>query len=491
MTVPAALNNLTISTYMAGTDARIVLHWVCYGLQNDDFAKIERSTDGSNWALYDTAPTYTYAGYSGWGSTSSVTCSYTDGNGGNRSGTAYTLTAGQKYWYRIRNENHNEWTGYADNNSTGVSIVAGVSETLPAPTNFAVTAILVNSLPRVVGTWTDMTGETGYCVYKQKYNTLTAGWETDGLILLESTTGFLPANAIIFTDTYVVNNTRYRYSIAGFNDTETGLHTVWKEVISGIGTGVAAPSSLFATVISTTRIDLAWLDNATDETGYVVERNLYNTYNNSYDSNAWVILTDSLAVDSVFYSDTACSSTAKYKYRVKAVRNTVSSAYAEVEINGGGSVPNSPSLTGSYADPSVNLTWTYTGTTHTGFVLEKALGTGTFTVLANLGKDVRAYNDSSVIVGNTYSYRIKAVIATGDSAYGTFTITIGGGSGSDYGISDYGGANPSNEGTIIRDNYMENNGMGNIDPQFYISPKVTIDNPSISNEFIRYGIRIY
>jgi len=88
------------------------------------------------------------------------------------------------------------------------------------------------------------------------------------------------------------------------------------------GTGMAGPmppTEFTATASGTNRIDLTWVDNATNETDYVVDRSL--------DSNAWaqVILTSANVTNC---SDIILTTNTLYYYRVAASNAAGLSAYA-------------------------------------------------------------------------------------------------------------------------------------------------------------------
>ncbi len=78
--------------------------------------------------------------------------------------------------------------------------------------------------------------------------------------------------------------------------------------------GPAAPSDLTATAVSETRIDLAWTDNAQDETRYMVERRR--------GSNAWRFIAENLPTSTVAFSDTGLNTCTTYSYRVYAADAT-------------------------------------------------------------------------------------------------------------------------------------------------------------------------
>lgn len=86
-------------------------------------------------------------------------------------------------------------------------------------------------------------------------------------------------------------------------------------------TGVpTAPSGLTATAFFTgTQINLAWSDNATDETGYKIERSLNNS--------TWTQIATA-AANVRAYSDTGLSTGVQYYYRVRATNAVGDSGYS-------------------------------------------------------------------------------------------------------------------------------------------------------------------
>jgi hypothetical protein len=83
----------------------------------------------------------------------------------------------------------------------------------------------------------------------------------------------------------------------------------------------AMPTGLTATAAATNRIELAWADNASNESGYLVAR--------SPDSNAWVLVTLTGA-NATNYSDSGLATNTLYYYRVAASNAAGLSAYGSV-----------------------------------------------------------------------------------------------------------------------------------------------------------------
>src|SRR3990167_4417078 len=83
----------------------------------------------------------------------------------------------------------------------------------------------------------------------------------------------------------------------------------------------AAPSSLGATATSSSNINLAWTDNASDETGFDIERSL--------DGANWSALA-SVGSNVVSYSNGSLAASTTYHYRVRAKNGGGVSGYSNV-----------------------------------------------------------------------------------------------------------------------------------------------------------------
>lgn len=98
----------------------------------------------------------------------------------------------------------------------------------------------------------------------------------------------------------------------------------------------AAPGSLIAVASSSTQINLTWVDNANNESGYEIQR--------SPDGAAWATITTS-AANATSYSNTGLTAATMYHYRLRAVNFAGVSAFAgpvsTTTMSGGG--PGTPS----------------------------------------------------------------------------------------------------------------------------------------------------
>jgi hypothetical protein len=138
----------------------------------------------------------------------------------------------------------------------------------------------------------------------------------------------LPVNETGITDLYydvpggILNwNTTYYWRLNAINSyNNTSRWSSYRYFRTAVGPPPEAPSALVATPVSSSRIDLIWQDNSSDETGFKIER---KTGSGSYSQ----ITTVGAGVTS--YSNTYLSASTTYYYRVRAYKGTLNSNYCE------------------------------------------------------------------------------------------------------------------------------------------------------------------
>lgn len=175
-----------------------------------------------------------------------------------------------------------------------------------------------------------------------------------------------------------------------------------------------APANLTGTALSTSSVKLDWEDKSFNENEFIIERKA--------SGQASFAQIATVAANAASYTDGNLQADTQYLYQVKARNSFGSSAYAgpvTVQTKPAIVLPMAP--TGLKADTvtSVNvvLSWQDNSDNETGFKIEKATGSGSFTELAAVGSGVASYNDTSVIQGNKYSYQVRAYNGQGNSAY--------------------------------------------------------------------------
>lgn len=187
----------------------------------------------------------------------------------------------------------------------------------------------------------------------------------------------------------------------------------------------AAPTGFIANVQSSNSIRLNWVDNATNETGYQVQRSTSASFTTGLTSYNYSANTTSATISGL-------SRSVIYYFRVRAVNNTVYSGYANtatIAIPNSSTTPAKPSnLNASLQSPtSVRLTWIDLSSNETGFQIQRATNSAFTTGLVSntLNSNTNAHTVTGLTYGATYYFRVRAVGSGPDSSYSnTASISI-------------------------------------------------------------------
>jgi predicted phage tail protein len=179
----------------------------------------------------------------------------------------------------------------------------------------------------------------------------------------------------------------------------------------------AAPTNLTATAVSSSQINLAWTDNANNETGFKIERCQGPGCSNFAQINT-------VAADVTTFNDTGLSASTSYSYRVRATNLGGDSAYSNTASDttqASASPPAAPSnLTAAPVSASqINLAWTDNSGDENGFLIERCVGNNctNFAQIASVGANVTTYPDTGLSNNTFYRYRVRAFNGSGNSAY--------------------------------------------------------------------------
>jgi hypothetical protein len=218
------------------------------------------------------------------------------------------LAASTTYSYRVMATNEVGNSAYSA--VATVTTPAAPPEIPAAPTGLTAMALSQSAIDLA---WTDnATTEAMYTVERSP-NGVT-GWT-----VLTST---LAGGSTSYHDTGLSALTTYSYRVKATNAAGSSAYsnTATATTQDPPPQPPAAPSALSATAASSTAVDLAWTDNADNETGYTVER--------SPDGAAWTAVTTTLPAGTTSYHDTGLTPSTGYSYRVKATNAAGSSAYS-------------------------------------------------------------------------------------------------------------------------------------------------------------------
>lgn len=197
----------------------------------------------------------------------------------------------------------------------------------------------------------------------------------------------------------------------------TEFYTLRVGYVGGeIDASLGAPTNLQAQTVSNTQIDLSWVDNATGETGYQIQR---RTGNGTFQNLAQV------AGNTTVYQDQDLTPGTQYRYVVAALFAARTSAYSsEASATTLGTAPVAPSAPTLGAATAISATgatlnWTPGSTNQTSFQLQRRLegGTAEWTTIATPAQTATSYVDTGLVSSSTYRYRIAASNSFGTSPF--------------------------------------------------------------------------
>jgi arylsulfatase A-like enzyme len=188
------------------------------------------------------------------------------------------------------------------------------------------------------------------------------------------------------------------------------------------------PASLTAVAVSSSRIDLTWLDGTDVETAFLVERKT--------DRGGVYFQIATLSADTTAYSDTGLKPDVIYYYRVRSVNYEVYSGYsAETSAKTASAPPGAPSklFARAVSSASIVLSWEDNSGNENGFSIERKWGdcdsTGPWHQAARKGANWTKATFTDLKSNTKYSFRVKAYNGDGESAYSSCATARTGASG--------------------------------------------------------------
>ncbi len=173
------------------------------------------------------------------------------------------------------------------------------------------------------------------------------------------------------------------------------------------------------TSVTETQVDLAWTDNSTNETGFVVQRSTDGgtTWNDAGQTGP----------DVATFNDTSVIPGGSYLYQVYAFNANGNSAPSNsVQADVPNVAPADPiNLTSTFVGASqVDLAWIDQANNEDGFRIERSDNGGPWTAIGTTLANVVTFSDTTVAPASNYSYRVFAFNTVGDSANSTNELPV-------------------------------------------------------------------
>ena len=359
-TAPAAPTTLVATTF---SSTQINLSWVDSSSNETGFVLQRKTGTAGTWATIN--------------SPAANVTTYQD----------RAVAASTAYYYRIYATN-SVGQSAASNEAT-----ATTSGPTAAPTGVTATAF---SSTQVNLRWTDVaTNETGYRIERR----LASG---TALSLVAN----LAAGVTTYSNTGLTPGTGYIYVVSAI--APGGVLSSAAGVPITTFASTATPTLISAIAISSSQVNLSWRDNATNETGYRIERRLT--------SGTTLSLVANLAANATSYQNTGLTAATGYTYVVSAIApggGLVSATPIAVTTYALTAAPTSFTAT-AFSASQVNLSWRDAATNETGYRIERRLTSGTtLSLVANLPANAASYQNTGLTAATGYTYVVSAIAPGG------------------------------------------------------------------------------
>jgi hypothetical protein len=261
-------------------------------------------------------------------------------------------------------------------------------------------------------TWKDSSNnEDGFIIERQKLSPIVSAYEVIDTAAVNDTS---------FTDLTVSDTTSYKYRIRAYNLLAVSAYS--NEVtIKTLLSNIPAPANLKAIryQIDTSKVNLTWNDNSSNELGFIIQRKL----GDSASVSAFTSI-DTVGANTVSYNDLTTKDTTKYSYRVYAYNADTTSAYTNIATITTALPVELTSFSANAVNGRIFISWgTATEINNAGFSVERSKDNKKFSEVAFIKgkgttteKSLYSYMDKSALSGKYY-YRLKQVDLDGSYNY--------------------------------------------------------------------------
>lgn len=222
------------------------------------------------------------------------------------------------------------------------------------------------------------------------------------------------AAAASYSDNTVAPNTTYTYRVFAYNVAGNSPASNTATVKTPLPTP-ASPSNLVVTAPASfppAFVTLTWTDNASNETGFIIERAL--------EGGTFSVVATINTANITTFRDSTVAPKMTYVYRVIA-KNSFGNSLpsAEVSVVTPGEIPQPPTQlrVRSVTKDQITLVWSDGSGNETGFYVERSLDGVTWVRIARLRANVTTFQDSRLRSNTTYWYRVQSFNTDGVSGW--------------------------------------------------------------------------
>jgi fibronectin type 3 domain-containing protein len=352
---------------VATSSKDVTLQWTD-STQGENYIKVLRSTNGTSFGVVAWAP--------------ADSTSYVDTG----------RTANTTYWYRLQAYENGGGVSPYSNTASATTLQAGA----PPPPASGLTAV-ASSTSSIALAWADnSTTESGFRIERAR----------EGIAFAVAAT--VSANVTAYANSGLLENTTYSYRVVAFNS--DGSASPSNVATATTASSLTAPGSLTATVQSSYKVLLNWVDTTTTESGFKVYR---------APSGGSFSLLGSVGSNVTTYTNGSAQPATTYQYRVVAVTASgATSPPSNVVTVTTPAVPATPqNLTATAVSSTrVDLAWQDVSTDETHFKVERSTNGTSFSTVSWPTANATVFVDNNRQSKTTYYYRVSSYNANGTSA---------------------------------------------------------------------------
>ncbi len=246
-----------------------------------------------------------------------------------------------------------------------------------------------------------------------------------GFVVERSTSVLGPFSAIVspaagvtqYSNSGLQKFTPYYYRVKAVNGIGSSSYSATATATT-LDTIPTAPSNLVALALSASQLQINWLDNSDNETGFKLERSDAPT-------GPFTVI-NSPAAGVIQFIDSGLQKARAYYYRIRSENAVGSSSYSAVATGTTLDLaPIAPSglAASTISSTQIDLSWADNSDNETGFVVERAASvSGPFSAIVTAAAGVTQYSSTGLQKFTPYYYRVKAVNSIGGSSYSS-TVT--------------------------------------------------------------------